>query len=184
MKKPGKLQKPIFSPSNTKGIKEYFSLLSQKDEVVWFEASGFSMLTLFWPGCRVRMNLRFEQPEIGHVVAFSNNNKLIAHRLIERNPADKSLTTKGDTLHFFDPPLHESDIIGIVDLIDQHGKHLSVGIDPAVSLLSAKLGRTLETKLNWLPAICKTIYYILLFSFGIIKMQILKKRKHTSTEGK
>ena len=164
-----------FSESKKEGLKAYFSLLTQEDTVLWFDGGGYSMLPLFWPGCRVRMNIRFERLEIGQVAVFSSGNKLIAHRLVEYDPTQNTWITKGDTLHFFDQPVEEGNILGIVDFIDQYGKQLWVGSDPAVARLSAKLGRTLENNLGWLPTICKKVYYLLFFAPCFVTIQMKKK---------
>jgi hypothetical protein len=177
MKKQERIQEARFSNSKKEGFKAYFSLLTRENSEIWFDGGGYSMLPLFWPGCRVRMNSRFERLEIGQVVVFFSGNKLIAHRLVDYDPIQKKLTTKGDTLHFFDLPVEESDVLGIVDFIDQYGKHLWVGSDPAVALLSTKLGRALETELNWLPTIIKKAYYLIIFAPGFITIQMRKKFK-------
>lgn len=163
------------SESKKEGLKAYFSLLTQDDTMFWFDGGGYSMLPLFWPGCRVRMNIRFESLEIGQVAVFSSGNKLIAHRLVGYDPTQNTWITKGDTLHFFDQPVEEVDILGIVDFIDQYGNHLWVGSDPAVARLSAMLGRTLENNLGWLPTICKKVYYLLLFAPCFVTIQMKKK---------
>jgi hypothetical protein len=180
MKKLEIIQEARFSKSKKEGLKEYFSLLTQNDTVIWFDGSGYSMLPLFWPGCRVRMNIHFDRIEIGQVVVFASGKKLIAHRLVSHDSVTRKCITKGDTLHFFDQPVDENDILGVVDFIDQYGKHLWVGSDPAVAELSTALGRTLEDDLKWWPAICKKIYYLSIFAPGFIAIQMRKKFKSPS----
>jgi hypothetical protein len=164
-----------FSESKKEGLKAYFSLRTQDDTVLWFDGGGYSMLPLFWPGCRVRMNIRFERLEIGLVAVFSSGSKLIAHRLVGYDPTQNTWITKGDTLHFFDQPVEEGNILGIVDFIDQYGKHLWVGSDPAVARLSANLGHALENNLGWLPTICKKVFYFIVFIPCFVIVQIKKK---------
>lgn len=182
MKKREEIREAGFSDCEKEALKGYFSLLAQDDTVIWIDASGYSMLPLFWPGCRVRMNTHFDQLEIGQVVVFPSGNKLIAHRIVGHDLTKKKLITKGDTFCSFDQNVDESDIIGIVDFIDQYGKHLRVGSDPAVAELSAALGRILEGNLKWLPAICKKIYYLLFFVPGFITIQMKKKFESPSAK--
>jgi hypothetical protein len=169
------IRKSMHSKSDGESVKEYISLISQGVTVIWFDASGYSMLPLFWPGCRIRMNLCRERLEVGQVAVFPDGKKLVAHRLIRFDTDKGKWITKGDTLHFFDVPVDEQDIVGIVDFIDQKGKHLWVGADPAVAQLSAQLGRTLEDTLSWLPSIFKKAYYLSIFAPCFITIQMKKK---------
>jgi hypothetical protein len=123
------------------------------------------------------MNLCRDGLEVGQVVVFPDGKKLVAHRLIRFDTEKGKLITKGDTLHFFDTPVDEQDIVGVVDFIDQKGKRLWVGADPAVAQLSARLGHTLEHKLSWLPPIFKKAYYLSIFAPCFITIQMKKKLK-------
>jgi hypothetical protein len=170
-----KIKVPGTSTQEKEKLDCYFSLLTQDDNVVWFQAVGYSMLPLFWPGCRIRMNTDFESPEVGEVVVFADARKLIAHRVVAVDIQKQKWTTKGDTLCFFDTSINREDICGVVDFIDQNGKKLWVGSDPAVAALSARLGRILNDKFHFLPKIMKVICYCFFFFPRFISIQVIKK---------
>lgn len=175
MKNKEKIRESSFSKEKKERLQCYFSLLTQEDNVVWIDAVGYSMLPLFWPGCRLRLNTSLDSLELGHVVVFPGGKKLIAHRIVGRDAETKRWIAKGDTLYFFDQPVDEDEIFGVVDFVDQRGKHLWVGTDSAVARLSARLGRRLEDSLNWLPVVAKKIYYYTLFFPGFLAIQLKKK---------
>lgn len=179
MKKKIEIREAGFSDLEKEALKEYFFLRSQADSMIWIDASGYSMLPLFWPGCRARMVLCFNHFKIGQVVVFPSGKKLIAHRIVGFDPVHKEILTKGDTLCASDHPVPECDIVGIIDCIDVYGKLLrKVEVDPTLAMFSFKLGQILESRhLELLPSFCKKIVYFLLFVPGYLAIQIKRKVK-------
>lgn len=159
MLKKEKRREAGFSSEERDNLKCYFSLLTEGDNVYWFRAGGFSMMPLFWPGCKVRLNTSGRELEVGQVVVFLDGKKLIAHRLVDYDEENGVCRTKGDTLSHFDQPVAADEIIGFVDFIDYFGKHLWVGTDPELAGVSAALGRKYEKKGKRLPYIVRIICY-------------------------
>jgi hypothetical protein len=147
-------------------LKCYFSLLSEEGKDFWVESSGLSMLPLFYRGVRVHINTKFTEPQPGQIVVFHRSDKFIAHRLINFNHETGHYTTKGDTLFFFDGPSNKGDFLGVVDLVERHGKILPVRNDPELAHLSGKLGLILATKLHRLPNWIKFLFYFVMFLPG------------------
>lgn len=167
-----------FSDLEKKALKEYFFLSAEDNALVWIDASGYSMLPLFWPGCRARMVLTHDHLGVGQVVVFPSGKKLIAHRVIGFDPCHGKILTKGDTLCAPDHPVPESDIIGIIDCIDMHGRFLrKVEIDPELASLSSQLGQLLENPLGGLPSLVKKIIYFLLFVPAYSAIQVKRSIK-------
>lgn len=159
----------------TERLKCYFSLLSEKNEEIWVNSKGLSMLPLFYRGVKVRIDPDIEKYKVGSVVVFHRENKYIAHRIISHSPNHNFFATKGDTQFYFDEPVKKEELLGLVTNIKKGNKEFHVEINQEISRLSGGLGRQLYEKLDWLPDWLKFLYYFFFFIPGYLKLFLLKK---------
>ncbi len=166
-------------------LKCYMELLAQSNEGIWVGSSGLSMLPLFYHGVEVHINPKTNDIDIGDVIVFNRDNKFIAHRVLSPITREGQLLTKGDTLFYLDAPVHQEEILGIVDYTRKKGKVILVERDRRMSKLSGTLGHMLVDRFSFLPDWAKFLLYFSLFlpAFGLqcglntIRKKIGKKRK-------
>ena len=88
---------------------------------------------------------------LGDVIAFRNNQGIIAHRVIEKNKIGSEFyyTTKGDNLPYKDDPMRKSKVLGKVIEVEAKRKKIDMQALPrrlqnyAVALVSHFLPRAL-----------------------------------------
>lgn len=175
-----KLRKKAYSQSQKDSIGNYLALLTDGESEVWLDAAGYSMLPLFWPGCKVRVRNDCEQYTVGQVVLFISGQKVVAHRIVRYDAQEEMFLTKGDTLYNFDTPISCEEIIGSVDCVKKWGALVKVGNDSEVAVLSRRLGKKLQEKYNRMPPLAQKGYYFLFFVPHLI--YIIVRRKIASAQ--
>lgn len=78
---------------------ETFKALLQKEHYVDVPVYGLSMFPFYLPGDIVRVE-RAQDGNLkkGNVIVFTNNNQLVAHRLLKYDPENGTVLAKGDGL--------------------------------------------------------------------------------------
>jgi hypothetical protein len=94
--------------------------LIQRTGQARIRARGTSMAPTFWPGDELILELIPGQIFAGDIVAFARDDRLFVHRVI----AVKSTTliTQGDYLTLADPPVEQTEVLGVVTAVWQRGK--------------------------------------------------------------
>lgn len=96
---------------------------------VQLRVTGASMVPALWPGDLLTIyRCDLSALQLGSIVAFRQNQKLIVHRLMRCSGGQ--FATRGDALPCFDEPVSPSDIIGRVESVIRNGR----SIDPRLSL--------------------------------------------------
>jgi hypothetical protein len=83
--------------------------------------TGTSMWPALWPGDTVEIRTaQFDEINIGDLAAFTRDDRIFIHRVI-RNAVEGSaaLVTRGDALPVEDPPVRESELLGIATVIER-----------------------------------------------------------------
>jgi signal peptidase len=83
--------------------------------------TGTSMWPALWPGDTVEIRAaQFEEIETGVMVAFTRDERIFIHRVV-RKAMDSSATliTRGDALHADDPPVRESEFLGVASVAEK-----------------------------------------------------------------
>ena len=98
-------------------------LLSETGGELSMPVSGASM----WPTLRPNdhITVRRDLWQINDILLFFQNEQVIVHRLLSRQP-DGFLITKGDNRRLSDAPILEEHVIGRVVHIERHGRVVPV----------------------------------------------------------
>ena len=83
--------------------------------------TGTSMSPALWPGDTVEIHTTpLAEIKIGDLAAFTRDDRIFIHRVI-RNTTDgaATLVTRGDALPVEDPPVRESELLGIATVIER-----------------------------------------------------------------
>ena len=83
--------------------------------------TGTSMWPALWPGDTVEIrSARFDEIRIGDLAAFTRDDRIFIHRVI-RNTMNgaATLVTRGDALPDEDPPVRESELLGIATVTER-----------------------------------------------------------------
>lgn len=85
----------------------------------WIEATGRSMQPSIPAGSDLLVEFGRLPERRGDLIVFRRGDALVAHRLVGRQPSADGgrLIARGDAEAFFDPPLHEADVLGVVRLV-------------------------------------------------------------------
>jgi hypothetical protein len=85
----------------------------------WLEATGGSMGRSIPPGSRLLVEFGSLPERRGEVVVFRRGDGLVAHRVVRRlrGGDGERWAARGDNEAFFDPPLDEADVLGVVRLV-------------------------------------------------------------------
>ena len=88
---------------------------------VRLKVTGTSMLPSLWPGDILTVR-RQGTAEIGEVVMFARQGRLVAHRVVGKTlRQDRTvLVTRGDRLRKPDPPVYAEELLGRVMAIERH----------------------------------------------------------------
>lgn len=145
-------------------LKAYFSALLSHHGAIWVDLFGWSMFPQLMPGNRVRIVAAQKPLQIGQVVLLIFGNKAVAHRLVAWDEDKSCWVLKGDSLHRFDPPEFEEDLIGVVDSMRKNGRITPVSSDPQLAYLSYRLCRIWEDKMWFFPAMFQRVSYLLTYA--------------------
>jgi signal peptidase I len=88
---------------------------------VSLRVTGTSMWPALWPGDTIEIRTaRLDEIKIGDLAAFTRDDRIFIHRVI-RNTIDgaATLVTRGDALPAEDPPVRESELLGIASVIER-----------------------------------------------------------------
>ncbi len=88
------------------------------------KVNGTSMLPSVWPGDVAtvkRCGITGLRP--GHIVLYSRNGALTAHRLLR--VAGNQLLLRGDSRSSLDPPVHTDQLVGLVSAVHRNGRFLN-----------------------------------------------------------
>ncbi len=83
--------------------------------------TGTSMWPALWPGDTVEIRTApLNEIKIGDLAAFSREDRIFIHRVIRNTMNDAAtLVTRGDALPVEDPPVRESELLGIANVIER-----------------------------------------------------------------
>ena len=79
----------------------------------WIKAQGDSMRPLIAPGAQLLVEFGATPLRVGEIVVFSQNERLVAHRLVGWRPG-RGWIAKGDAEAYIDGLLEPSDLLGVV----------------------------------------------------------------------
>ena len=88
--------------------------------------TGTSMWPALWSGDTVEIrSAQFDEIKIGDLTAFTRDDRIFIHRVI-RNTMNgaATLVTRGDALPVEDPPVCESELLGIATVTEQSTSNL------------------------------------------------------------
>ena len=85
-------------------------------KTLWLDTRGTSMRPLVGPGGRMLVEFGMRPSQVGDIVLFERAGTVVAHRVVGRRERDgrERLIVKGDNEAYFDPPIGQSDVLGIV----------------------------------------------------------------------
>jgi len=119
-----------------------------------FAALGASMVPTLFPGdILIVRRETARRARCGEVVLCFRAGRFCAHRLVEKLEEDGrlSLVTRGDALTENDPPLAESELLGLVTAVDRRRKRIELGGRPtARELLLRWVARRSNRAVKWL----------------------------------
>jgi len=83
--------------------------------------TGTSMWPALWPGDTVEIRTaQFDEINIGDLAAFTRDDRIFIHRVILNTvEGSAALVTRGDALPVEDPPVRESELLGIATVIER-----------------------------------------------------------------
>jgi hypothetical protein len=88
--------------------------------------TGHSMTPFVRAGDVVTITPRL-RPTLGDVVAFAPDaGRVIVHRLVAR--PDGRLLLRGDAAAAPDPPIGDDEVLGVVTLVERHGRRVGIGL--------------------------------------------------------
>ncbi len=94
---------------------ETFIALLQKEHCVDVPVYGLSMFPFYLPGDIVRVEKAHpDNLKKGNVIVFTNNNQLVAHRLLKYDAENGTVLAKGDGLIGKDRLLREQNVHAVV----------------------------------------------------------------------
>jgi hypothetical protein len=97
-------------------IRATFDRYRDQRESAWIKAQGDSMRPLIAPGARLLVEFGAQPRQVGEIVVFSQNDRLVAHRLVAWRPG-RGWLAKGDAEPYADGLLEPSDVLGVVRAI-------------------------------------------------------------------
>ena len=107
-----------------------FSLkLIEEKGKIYLRLSGFSMFPFLKEGdVALIKKVEIHTLKLGDVIVFKQDQKMIAHRLMEinKNGAHYTLTTKGDTSKQNDPLFSEADYVGKIISFNRREKNITI----------------------------------------------------------
>jgi signal peptidase I len=89
---------------------------------VSLRVTGTSMWPALRPGDKVDIRAaQFDEVKIGALAAFSRHERIFVHRIVRKSTIDgrAALITRGDALPAEDPPVLESEFLGMAQMVDR-----------------------------------------------------------------
>jgi hypothetical protein len=124
-----------------------FELYRTRGASVWIEAVGSSMQPSIRDGDWLLLDFAACEAKIGEIVFFPLGQRLVVHRVIRRSLRDGAwvLETKGDARLDVDPPVHATDVLGVVRAVraGEHGTATSAACCGARAITLATLSTTI-----------------------------------------
>ena len=117
--------KSVPSPNlNENLIDAVLGLYQQENQRIWWPFASDSMSPYIKEGDVVLVQHASRRFRVGDVVVFKRGEDLVAHRVVSvrGRGEDTIYRTKGDNLRFFDAPVHQSSVLGVVICIRKDGK--------------------------------------------------------------
>ena len=112
----------------------------------WLETRGTSMRPLVRPGGRMLVAFGASPARVGEVIVFERYDGIVAHRLVGRRRRDgaEQLIVKGDNEAYFDPPIGQDDVLGVVRgvRLAETGPVLRRGLDGRTGRVIAGVSRS------------------------------------------
>jgi hypothetical protein len=141
----------------------YLALKLQHEGAVWLKARGCSMLPIFTPMEEVKVVPLPDTLAPGQVVVFNQGAKLTAHRLVGHREDGIGWIAKGDTLAYFDAPLPDSAVIGVVEAVRGWRGYRVLELDVSAARLSSYLACRLCGFGAQRPSVFISCFYLLVF---------------------
>jgi len=114
-----------------------------------FEATGWSMLPMVWPGdTLVVERVNHDQVQIGDVVLVGGEGRLRAHRVVfvAEDSGNRRWITRGDAMPAPDRFGMEHELLGRVSYLIRAGKRIA--LPPRLSLVDALIARVVSRSLS------------------------------------
>jgi Peptidase S24-like len=84
---------------------------------VSLRVTGTSMWPAIWPGDTVEIRAaQFQGIDAGALVAFTRNDRIFVHRVVREADSSATFITRGDALPHDDPPVRESEFLGVASV--------------------------------------------------------------------
>ena len=83
--------------------------------------TGTSMWPALWPGDTVEIRTApLNEIKIGDLAAFTRDDRIFIHRVVRDTvDSDSELVTRGDALTVEDPPVCESELLGLATVVER-----------------------------------------------------------------
>jgi hypothetical protein len=158
---------------------EVLVLSLSRDGTAWIDGAGWSMFPTSPPGSRLRVAAPAATLGVGEIVVFTRGAKLVAHRLVRR--VSEGWIAKGDGTPRQDPPLAETEILGVVHGLRFAGVERGIRADPRAAALSRVLGKLFD----WTAAgsACRALgraTYVVVALPGLLGLMVLSCLKRRS----
>ncbi len=83
--------------------------------------TGTSMWPALWPGDTVEIrSAQIGEIKVGDLAAFTRDDRIFIHRVIRNTTSGAAaLVTRGDALQVEDPPVRESELLGVASVTER-----------------------------------------------------------------
>lgn len=88
---------------------------------VSLRVTGTSMWPALWPGDRVEIRTTgFDEIKKGELIAFTRDDRIFVHRVVRKDLDGSAICiTRGDALSVDDPPVRESELLGVARVTEK-----------------------------------------------------------------
>ncbi len=113
---------------NGKLIDAILGLYQQENQQIWWPFASNSMSPYIKEGDMVLVQHASRRFRVGDVIVFKRADGLVAHRVVSvrGRGVDILYRTKGDNLRFFDAPVPQSSVLGLVTCIRKNDKYINL----------------------------------------------------------
>ncbi len=113
---------------NGKLIDAILDLYQQENQQIWWPFASNSMSPYIKEGDMVLVQHASRRFRVGDVIVFKRADGLVAHRVVSvrGRGVDILYRTKGDNLRFFDAPVPQSSVLGLVTCIRKDDKYINL----------------------------------------------------------
>jgi hypothetical protein len=127
-----------------RAIRATFDRYRDQHESAWIKAQGDSMRPLIAPGAQLLVEFGAQPQRVGEIVIFSQNDRLVAHRLVAWRP-ERGWVAKGDAEAYSDGSFEPSNLLGVVRAVrtTPHQPATSVGCQGRLARMIAHVSRWL-----------------------------------------